>query len=128
MSSGFIASITTLPLKFSGPEAAIAASAALPSTARTSSVPCAADSENVETCDPSAAARDPFAQFGLAGVSRSEHHLVPASAETRRQAAPHLTAPEHSNPRRRQPVLSHVRSFRVRCGAMYRGPARRLTL
>jgi RNA-directed DNA polymerase len=45
--SGFIASITTLPLKLSAPASAIASSAALPSTARTSNSPCAAACANV---------------------------------------------------------------------------------
>ena len=97
-SSGFIASITTLPLKFSGPASAIASSAALPSTASTSNSPCAAACGERAGFDAGSIAGQPFAQLGLARVARADHHVVAATAEPGCQAPPNLAASQHANP------------------------------
>jgi hypothetical protein len=67
-SSGFMASITTLPLKLSRPASVIACSAASPSTASTSRSPCAAVSGSVPVRTPAPSPDSQSFSSGLSGL------------------------------------------------------------
>ena len=124
-SSGFIASITTLPAKLAGPHRR---SPAPPRhrerpSAR-SSLPAAA-SANVPAWIPAPSVDSHSRSSGVLRVARPDRHLMATFPEPGGQAPPDLARSQHADPGLRQSV-HHRRSSRQWCNRIYRRASRLL--